>query len=174
MTLHLYKIIEQPYNKEFPEDLRIKLKTKLLQLICKFDCLDMVWKMPTISFDLKGKSAGCCLLDSGHIRFNPVLFIENEEYFLNEVVGHELCHYIARQEYGLAIKPHGKEWQHLMKTIGLEPKTTHTLSVASCVKSFDYKCGCGIILKLSIRRHNKIKKGIRYSCKKCNQILKPT
>ena len=133
---------------------------------------DQTFPRPEIGFKLRGRSAGTAHLQLNKLRFNPVLLTENQQAFIDEVVPHEICHLLCFQLFG-RVKPHGKEWQSLMRTLfSLVPRTTHAFDTSSLsAAQIDYLCGCGPI-KLSIRRHNKVRRGqTQYRCKRCQQIL---
>lgn len=127
---------------------------------------------PTLRFDIRGKTAGMAYSSQNLIRLNPKLLEENPDIFFTEVIPHELCHLLAHSLHG-KVKPHGKEWQALMRGLfGLSPRTTHTLDTTSVSKSVEYRCQCGPV-PLSIRRHNKILRGdARYLCRRCGDYLK--
>lgn len=132
---------------------------------------------PSVSFALRGKSAGTAHLQQNRLRFNPVLLKENPQAFLDEVVPHEIAHLLCFLLYGAgkAVKPHGKEWQAIMiQVFGLPPKTTHSFDISSVKgRTFKYQCLCGPI-ELSIRRHNKVQQGqSQYLCRHCKQVLTP-
>ncbi|WP_371316291.1 SprT family zinc-dependent metalloprotease [Shewanella sp. NIFS-20-20] len=129
---------------------------------------------PDISLALRGRSAGTAHLQLNKLRFNPILLQENPREFFAAVVPHEICHLLCYQLYG-RVKPHGKEWQYLMRTLyDLTPRTTHCFDVQSVSgRQFAYHCQCGPVM-LSIRRHNKVvKQQMRYRCRNCQQILAP-
>ncbi|QYK05877.1 SprT family zinc-dependent metalloprotease [Shewanella zhangzhouensis] len=127
---------------------------------------------PTLRFDIRGKTAGMAYSSHNLIRLNPKLLEENPDIFYTEVIPHELCHLLAHSLHG-KVKPHGKEWQALMRGLfGLSPRTTHSLDTSSVSRSIEYRCQCGPV-PLSVRRHNKIVRGeTRYLCRRCGDYLK--
>lgn len=134
--------------------------------------LNQAFCIPQISFKQRGKIAGCARLQINELRFNPVLLADNHQLFLDEVVPHEVCHLIVFTLFG-KVRPHGKEWKTLMKQLfNLDGQTYHKMDVAKVAgKNFQYQCLCGPV-ELTIRRHNKIKRGEQqYSCRRCQSVL---
>ena len=119
---------------------------------------NVLFPIPRLRFDIRGKTAGMALLQSWELRFNPVLLDENLEAFLQEVVPHEISHLLAFAKFG-RVRPHGKEWKTLMhEYFNVPPKTSHSFDVSSVLgKTFPYQCECGPF-HFSIRRHNKIQR----------------
>ena len=131
-----------------------------------------VFAMPQVKFNQRGKIAGSARLQLNELRFNRVLMKDNLDTFLTDVVPHELCHLMAFQLYG-RVRPHGKEWQGLMREVfKLKPQTYHLMDVTKVSgQKFTYVCKCGPI-QLSIRRHNKVmRKEQQYRCLKCGSQL---
>ncbi|PWI32125.1 SprT family zinc-dependent metalloprotease [Vibrio albus] len=127
---------------------------------------------PSINFKLRGKAAGKAYLQLNEIRLNPILFQENSQAFIDEVLPHEFAHHIVHQVFG-RVRPHGKEWQMVMEKIfSVQAKTTHCFSIDSVQgKTFEYQCGCDTH-SLTIRRHNKvIRQQSRYLCRQCGESL---
>ena len=130
---------------------------------------------PTISYDLRGQSAGQANYRHNRIRLNRELLERYTTDFVGQTVPHEFAHLAAFQLYGIRIKPHGKEWKSVMLALGAEPTRTHNYEVTIIrrLKNFQYQCNCpGRIHKLSSIRHNRITKGRLYLCRKCGESLK--
>jgi len=127
---------------------------------------------PTYLFNQRGRSAGTAHLQDNLIKFNAILFVQNRDVFIQQVVAHEVAHLIVYQQYG-NVRPHGKEWQHVMQIVFKRPaQTTHSLDTNDVIgQQFAYQCQCSRY-QLTIRRHNKILKGAKYACKKCRGELK--
>ncbi|MGB5854400.1 MAG: SprT family zinc-dependent metalloprotease [Oceanisphaera sp.] len=142
------------------------------------DCMQLAAKElarefspPQVQFNQRGRIAGSAWLERWELRFNPVLLADNETEFLTEIVPHEVAHLIAFACYG-KVKPHGREWQHIMQSVfGLTPRTRHRLNTSKVAPTFSYQCECRSH-QLTLRRHNNMQRGKqRYLCLHCNSIL---
>lgn len=137
------------------------------------------FKLPLISFDLKGRAAGMYLSGRTYkrIRFNPYIFAKYFQDNLNTTVPHEVSHYISDILYGLhSIRPHGSEWQKIMQTFGVDPVRTCNYDLDGIplrrYQRYSYHCGCSSH-SLTSRRHNKVRRGeTRYSCRLCGNELR--
>jgi SprT protein len=131
--------------------------------------------LPTLSFDLRGKTAGKAYLTKNHIQLNPILLIENEQSFIARTVGHEAAHLIARHQFGLGIQGHGPEWATVMGWLGQEASRCHSFDTknASVIqKPFTYSCDCTPARFFSKRRHLKLMTSPRsFICPKCRSPL---
>ncbi|MCL1124066.1 SprT family zinc-dependent metalloprotease [Shewanella surugensis] len=130
--------------------------------------LNLNFIRPSVGFKLRGKCAGMAHLQHNHLRFNPLLFINNSQAFLSEVVPHEICHLLVYQIFG-KVKPHGKEWRNMMRQVfNVSPRTTHDFDISPATEvHFRYQCHCGPV-HLSLRRHNKVLRGkTQYCCRRC-------
>ncbi|MBT0586569.1 SprT family zinc-dependent metalloprotease [Alteromonas sp. SM 2104] len=130
---------------------------------------------PSIGFRRAGRNAGTAHLNRNHINFNPLYLHDNVDEYLSQVIPHEVAHIVVYQIFG-RVKPHGLEWQSMMRdTFDCKPQVTHTMhSDAVTSRVFTYKCDCGQV-ELSVRRHNKVVRGQQqYRCKRCHATLSQT
>lgn len=133
--------------------------------------------MPTIAFDLTGRTAGYADYVRYHIRLNVTLLQENPEYFFTRNIPHELAHLITRRLHPAPkrIKPHGPEWLAVMQRLGLEPRRTHSLDTTNAraiTQSQDgrFSCACGPN-SLGATKRNRWLKGTTYICNTCKEPL---
>ena len=131
---------------------------------------------PSITYDLRGKTAGYAWFKRNHIQLNPVLMMENFDHFINNVIGHELAHLIAYATF--RDDGHGYYWRHVMMSLGLDPNRTHRYNVSNVGNNMTYHiytCGCHETLA-PVRRHNNIQKGTwrYYPCEKCGSNFRYT
>ncbi|MGJ8514092.1 Protein SprT [Carnimonas sp. LMG 33810] len=134
---------------------------------------------PQVWGDLRGKSAGQAHFGRGGVRFNKVLLGEQPRIFINEVVPHEMAHWVVHYGISSRVAPHGNEWKTLMVAMfGLPPAVTHRFDTSAASPApYLYGCGCrdqhgqSRVHGFSLRRHNSVAKGRRYFCKGCRQPL---
>ena len=139
--------------------------------------LDM--KVPPVFYDVTGTTAGLAKYRSMSIHFNSVLFLQNIEDTINNTVPHEVCHlgvllkHLKDRRPG-APKPHGAEWKLMMWVVGAAAKRTHDYDVEDVktnVTEYQYQCGCAEGIKVGKVIHQKILRGNRYNCRRCNQTI---
>jgi SprT protein len=128
--------------------------------------------MPTISFDLVGTTAGKAFYKQRHVQLNAVLLMENLEKFKERTIPHELAHLLV---FHLHEFPggHGKEWQAVMHTLGLEASRCHSYDVTNSrttTQKDGYACGCGPS-PVSARVHSKLQRGVTFTCSRCKKKL---
>ena len=93
--------------------------------------LERRYAEPTLVYQQRGTSAGTAWLEKNEIRLNPVLLLENQREFIDEVVPHELAHLLVWQHFG-RVAPHGKEWKWMMESVlGVPARRTHRFELAS-------------------------------------------
>ena len=132
-----------------------------------------------IRFDLTGRAAGMYKVDGRckQIRFNPDHFATHRQENIRETIPHEVAHYIISEVYGIRnVKPHGLEWQALMRKFGVEPRRTYSYSLDGIPtrqhRRYLYACACREF-EITTRRHNSIQSGrAYYTCKDCGDTIK--
>ena len=134
---------------------------------------------PEVRFDLRGKAAGQVRLAQGkiwQIRYNRLLLAREPDAYLIQTVPHEVAHLVAFAIHGQRIRPHGREWQVVMRHFGAEPRRCHDFAVddlaARRLRRFDYHCACRTH-QLTSTRHHRIQAGQRYTCVACQALLLP-
>lgn len=130
---------------------------------------------PEVSFQLRGGNAGVAEPGRHRLRFNRQLLLENGQPFVDEVVPHEVAHLLAYVLFGRRIRPHGREWQSIMRDVlGRVPKTRHGFDVKKAARqSFIYACQCqDREHALTIIRHRRMGQGQVYVCRVCRQPLR--
>lgn len=128
---------------------------------------------PTIVYQQRGTSAGTAWLQAWEIRLNPVLLMENQQPFIDEVVPHELAHLLVFRQFG-RVPPHGREWRWMMESVlQVSASRTHQFAVNSVQsKTFLYYCACQQH-QLTVRRHNRVLRGdSEYRCCQCGEKLR--
>lgn len=123
-----------------------------------------------IDFKLRGKKAGMAYHYKNLISINPILALENKEYYIRQTIGHEVCHimdWVANHHAG-----HGKTWREIMRMAKLPPNRCHQYDVISTKPGImhRYKCyKCGRIVLVTQEQHdNKIKLKRNWVCRKKN------
>ncbi|MBF6622870.1 MAG: SprT family zinc-dependent metalloprotease [Pseudomonas stutzeri] len=132
------------------------------------------FKRPEVSLKLRGQKAGVAHLDQNLLRFNDQLYRANTEHFLQQTVAHEVAHLVAHQLYGGQIRPHGEEWQLIMRGVyELMPDRCHSYEVARRQASrYIYRCACPERdFPFTGQRHALVRKGRRYFCRNCRATL---
>lgn len=132
------------------------------------------FRRPEISLQLRGQKAGVAHLGENLLRFNAQLYRENREEFLRQTVAHEVAHMVAHQVFGSRIRPHGEEWQLIMRGVyQLPPHRCHNYAVARRrTTRYLYRCQCpDQQFPFTAQRHALVGKGRRYLCRRCRAQL---
>jgi SprT protein len=134
---------------------------------------------PRIAFDLRGQAAGQFRVDrngEAAIRYNLALLVRHAADFIVQTVPHEVAHYLVYLRFGRHVRPHGPEWQQLMRVLGADPRRCHDFDVdglkARRLRRHAYHCRCGEHALTSIR-HHRVLRGARYVCRMCGEALRP-
>lgn len=133
----------------------------------------------SVAFDLAGRSAGQFVGRGNHclIRYNPWIFARYFTENLANTVPHEVAHYAVYRAWpGRRVRPHGGEWQAIMRALNVEPSVTFDLDLSGLPRRQQrrhrYHCGCKEH-DLSTTRHNRVSAGrARYACLQCRRELK--
>lgn len=92
----------------------------------------------------------------------------------NTVV-HEMCHQIVFEVCkDASSRPHGREWQHMMKCCGVKAERCHHIDRTGLrrkVARITVECGCGE-RTVTKTLHTKMLKGSRYLCGLCKVEIK--
>ncbi len=160
---------------------QLQVSTATLECLQRAEALyDLGHRPIPVSFDLRGRAAGMYRVRCRQplIRYNPYIFARYFEHGLQATVPHEVAHYITDRLYGLdKVRPHGEEWQSVMRALGAEPRASVRLDLSGMPlrrqQRFAYRCDC-TVYQLSTCRHNRIIKGAaRYHCRLCGVALTP-
>lgn len=161
-------------------ELRIKA-TEVVEFYRKLGNDIFSTNMPKLNMDfsLKGTTAGQFSPKKNAIRVNLVLFNENYDDYVENTLPHEVAHavnrHLARLEFGIRRKPHGYEWKRIMRAFGKEPSVGHSYDVSNARQKkwdrpFLYRCACQDH-EFTATCHKRVKKGTRYKCKRCGQLI---
>jgi SprT protein len=128
---------------------------------------------PTVTFDLKGRTAGEAW--ASDIRLNIHLLHEFYDEMLNQTLPHEIAHCVVIQKYGYGAPSHGYDWKEVMRAFGLPPNRTHTMPTKAArvhPRPHRYVCHvCGKQWKLTNRMHNSIQSGRGRRCNRCKSPI---
>lgn len=95
-----------------------------------------------------------------------------------ETVLHEICHVVVRYEgkkSGKKVRSHGREWQHKMRALGIEPKRCHEVNrdgLKRTRKTVKMYCACDVQMETPRVAKRIRSKTHTYSCRKCKMNLK--
>jgi SprT protein len=150
-------------------------------------------KMPTISYNKKGTTAGTANYNTWHVELNPVLLNDHVEKFIARTPLHELAHLICKLVYPEAYvtsfvrtrtgsvkrskrEVHGPRWHSIMDVLGVESATRcHSYDTTNVVRKnvtkYEYNCGCATPHMVGGKVHTKIARGAKYTCKRCKTVL---
>lgn len=90
-------------------------------------------KVPKVTFDIKGTTAGYAHCGKNWIQLNPTLLRENPEKFLTRTPPHEVAHLAthAKYGYGKEVTAHGHHWRSVMWTLGLDATRCHNYDTSN-------------------------------------------
>jgi predicted SprT family Zn-dependent metalloprotease len=95
------------------------------------------WETPALIGNLRvefsprlRRAFGRCYQEERLIRLTPSLRT-SQSHLLAEILCHEAAHAAVYELYGIAAKPHGSEWEELMRVAGFEPRVRIPVVVRS-------------------------------------------
>jgi SprT protein len=128
------------------------------------------FSLPLISYNLTGTNAGQAWPTKWEIKVNAKLATENFDEYVYQTIPHEFAHLVAYRQYGGSIKPHGKEWQEIMKFFGLKPIRCHQYVISAYERCpYEWRCKCRSFF-FSLRKHKRYLhegKLAKWTCQKC-------
>jgi SprT protein len=132
---------------------------------------------PTVTYDLKGKTAGQARLKSNEIRINLGLLLapETAEEMLKQTIPHEVAHLVHHKLYPHDREWHGYYWRRIMIAFGLSPDRCHDMPTkpARNTRKFHYFCKCGEVYTVGLVRHKRIQhQSASFYCKYCLMYLR--
>ena len=109
----------------------------------------------------------------GEVVTARVIYRDHNADFLLQTVPHEAAHLIAHELFGSRIRPHGPQWQAIMTDLYLLPATRcHDYPVQRRRgMRYLYRCGCQAHIPFTPQRHALVKRGRRYLCRLCGDML---
>lgn len=130
--------------------------------------------VPLVYFS--NKMVGCgglCNYTQKKIGYNTKMLEANGKTFVDEVVPHEVAHWVCKFLYPKSYYNinHSGIWKQVCQTLGGIPKAYHSFEVKKNGTRYIYKCGCKNH-EFTKKRHNKAQGWSTYSCKQCKQTLK--
>jgi SprT protein len=154
---------------------RLLIWQRVHQLIWKwnFNSNYWEWKMPKINYFSKGSHGGWH--QNGELFFNEILAKNNFEAYLNEIIPHEVAHYIQMIHWPDS-KPHGVEFKRVMKVFGVPARAYHTLNCEGIKqrkeRRIECKCSCeDRVWDLAIRRSAGVENK-ELLCPKCRDFIR--
>jgi len=86
------------------------------------------WGTPALASSLRiefsprlRRAFGRCYQDERLIRLTPSL-LDTQSYLLAEILCHEAAHAAVYERHGTVARPHGEEWEEMMRLAGFEPR----------------------------------------------------
>jgi len=103
-------------------------------------------------------------------------YFEHYPNYLEEVIPHEVAHYVKAVMHEGHTKPHGIEWKDIMRAFGREPsRTVHCDVVCPGVwKRYEYVCECNALYRFTNIVARRILEGKKtVVCWKCGTVITP-
>jgi predicted SprT family Zn-dependent metalloprotease len=111
-------------------DLPPRLKRRLAHWL---DCWEVPELADTLRIEFSGRlkrAFGRCYQEDRLIRLTPSLR-DAQSHLLAEILCHEAAHAAVYERHGGDARPHGREWEDLMRQVGFEPRVRIPVVVSS-------------------------------------------
>lgn len=121
--------------------------------------------MPTIRYDLRGRTGGQAWYTQNVVKFNNGLVNDNIERYISNTVPHEVAHLAVeliypeahRRGYRQKRQPHGPRWKEIMGVLGASAERCHDMDVSKVARKrtkYTWKCKThGTTMELGAKRH---------------------
>lgn len=93
------------------------------------------WGTPALASSLRiefsprlRRAFGRCYQDERLIRLTPSL-LDTQSHLLAEILCHEAAHAAVYERHGALARPHGEEWEEMMRIAGFEPRVRIPVAV---------------------------------------------
>jgi SprT protein len=156
-------------------EIRQRVEDRLDELLLIVNHRTHGFGMPELSY-YDNKACAGTATGSRAIALNMPMLRDNLDSMLHETVAHELAHLVVHHCYledgGPKPKPHGPEWQDVMRNwFGVEPETTHNYDVSTSnvrrQNRWEAKCSCRTHAITTTKQMKMAVDGARYSCRSC-------
>jgi len=164
--------------------------TDLIKMVCKTAGMpEMAQEIEVEWSNRMTRCAGKAYLQRKLIKLsNPIWALAGDKVNEDTVV-HETCHILVYWEWanrargrmrsaGSPPRPHGSEWQQLMRKCGYEPKRCHSVDTSAIRpkrKRYRFDCGCKEGHLVSRQLVARMGAGKQYVCRLCRkQITRPS
>lgn len=146
---------------------------------------------PTVSYDLRGTTAGRAYDAKWLIKLNAVLLMENVDEMVNDTVPHELAHLLdgklhpetrnsrvsvtrTGQVRRTKRSLHGPTWKSIMRVLGVNPERTHSMDTTRArvrqTTRYPYICKCCTSeVLMGPKQHKRAQQGILYTHRGCGR-----
>lgn len=153
------------------DKLRRGIEVRVQELQIKAEEIYGVSIHPTIMYGARGSSAGYAVFDSHTLDFNFTLAMENQQVFVEQIVGHEFAHLVANEVYGH--RSHGCEWKEVMIEFDLNPDRCHKFDLTNVLRkprTYPYSCSCNHYHFNKLTHHQM--QSVLHQCNHCGGLVK--
>lgn len=132
------------------------------------------FEVPRLVYRKMGRCAGQASVFRNTIELSTDFLREYPEDMINDTIPHEFAHIVADKTASRRVG-HSAPWKQCMRVFGLAPERCHSYDIAKVSPggNYMYKCKCGEF-PFSKRRHNQVRRGKLYTCRKCKAKLEFT